>query len=255
MESYIALVMPFLWIALRTGGVLVTAPVLGTRYVPWTIKVTVSLVTAFFLWNVVPRAPVPEGLPGLAVAAFGEVLFGIVIGFMGTVMLAAIEMAGHIADVEIGFGIANVVDPHYGQPAPLLGTLQYLLVLLVFLELDGHHLFLRALRRSFELVPAGGAFVPVQWAHAALGGAREMLWVALGLSAPVWVSMLVTDVSMGVISHGVPQMNVFVVGIPLKILVGLGILGVSVAFYGAFGQRIVLEMSRLVDLLLGVFAR
>ena len=255
MESYIALVMPFLWIALRTGGVLTTAPVLGTRYVPWSIKVTVSLVTAFFLWNVVPRAPVPEGLPGLALAAFGEVLFGIVIGFMGTVMLAAIEMAGYIADAEIGFGIANVVDPHYGQPAPLLGTFQYLLVLLVFLEMDGHHLFLKALARSFDLVPAGGAFVPLDWTRVALGGAGQMLWVALTLSAPVWVAMLVTDVSLGVVSHGVPQMNVFVLGIPLKILIGLAILGVSVAFYAAVGQRIVLEMSKLVDLLLGVFAR
>lgn len=82
-----------------------------------------------------------------------------------------------------------------------------------------------------------------------------MLWVALTLSAPVWVAMLVTDVSLGVVSHGVPQMNVFVLGIPLKILIGLAILGVSVAFYAAVGQRIVLEMSKLVDLLLGVFAR
>lgn len=255
MESYIALVMPFLWVTLRTGGLLVTAPILGTRYVPWAIKVTVSLVTALFLWNVVPRAPTPEGLPGLAVSALGEVLFGIGIGFIGTVMLAAIEMAGHVADAEIGFGIANVIDPQYGQPAPLLGTLKYLLVLLVFLEMDGHHLFLRALAKSFQLVPAGGAAVPAQWVHPALVSAGEMFWIALGLSAPVWVAMLVTDVALGVISHGVPQMNVFVVGMPLKIAVGLGILAMSVRFYGTFGEKLLRETSRLLDVLLGVFAR
>ncbi len=87
-----------------------TAPVIGTKYVPWTVKVTMSLIMGYLLWLIIPAAPSPDSIGGFVVAAGGEIMLGLLLGFCGSVMMAAIETAGHIADMEIGFGMANVIE-------------------------------------------------------------------------------------------------------------------------------------------------
>ncbi|HHW18197.1 MAG TPA: flagellar biosynthetic protein FliR [Firmicutes bacterium] len=255
MDGWLRIVFPFFWVLLRTSGVLMTAPVVGTRYVPWTVKVAISLVTGYILWSFVPAVDLPGTLEEMAVRAAGEVILGLFLGFIGTIMMAAIETAGHLADMEVGFGLANVVDPQYGQPSPLLGILKYLLVTLMFLAIDGHHIFIRALYDSFVLVPAGGATIPSSWAQVGIMAVSKMMWTALILSCPVWASALIVDITLGMIARSVPQLNVFVVGMPLKTLVGLGIISASVTFYGVFTKDLVLSIKNLIDGLLGVFAR
>ena len=192
---------------------------------------------------------------GVVGAAVSEVAVGLLLGFCGNIIMAAIETAGYLVDMKIGFGMANVVNPHYGQASPILGIFKYLLVMLIFLGIDGHHILVRALHRSFQLVPAGAAAVPAEWAQIGLGAAAEMFKIALVLSCPVWAATMIVDFGLGVIARTVPQLNVFVVGIPMKTLVGLGILSASVGFYGVFAKEITLSMQRLLEGLLGVMGR
>jgi len=255
LEVWLEALFPLLWITLRTVGFIVTAPVIGTRYVPGLIKATVSLLLGYILWPVVPVSPSPGTLGGFIASASSEVGFGLLLGFCGTIMIAAIETAGHIVDMKIGFGMANVVDPHYGQSSPILGIFKYLLIILIFLGINGHHMLIKALFQSFQLVPAGAAAVPREWAQIGLGAAGRMLKIALALSCPVWASTLIVDFALGVIARTVPQLNVFVVGIPIKTLVGLGILSGSVAFYGVFTKEIALSIQNLMQSLLGVMSK
>jgi len=252
-DTWVRDVFPFFWVVLRMGGLLMTAPVIGTRYVPWTIKTAIALSCAYMLWPLVPSVDLPGTLPAMVLKAAGEVLFGLFLGFMGAVMMAAIEVSGHLADMEVGFGLSNVIDPHYGQPAPLLGILKYLLVTLVFMSFDGHHIFIKALYDSFRLVPAGGAFIPSSWSNAAVIAASKMMQLALMLSSPMWVSLLLVDLALGLIARSVPQMNVFVIGMPVKTLVGLGVLAASLGFYGVFGKELTLSIKALIDGLMGAF--
>ena len=175
-------------------------------------------------------------------------------GFMGTIIMGAIELAGHVADVEMGFGIANVMDPHYGTSSPLLGTIKYILVTLCFLSINGHHMFIVALRDSFNLVPAGAGVVVTAWAQLGLQAFSKMLWIALLLSCPIWASMLIVDITLGIVAQTVPQLNVFVVGIPLKALVGLAILSVSAGFIGIFTKEITSLVQALLHSMLEVLA-
>lgn len=255
MQVWLEAVFPLLWITLRTVGFVVTAPVLGTRYIPGLVKAAISLLLGYILWPIVPVAPSPDTPAGFIMVAASEVVLGLLLGFCGTIMMAAIETAGHIVDMKIGFGMANVIDPHYGQPSPILGIFKYLLIMLIFLGIDGHHILIKALFESFEIVPAGAAFVPTEWSLIGLGAASKMFKIALVLSCPVWASTLIIDFALGVIARTVPQMNVFVVGIPMKTLVGLGILSASVAFYGVFTREITLTIQNLLESLLGVMSR
>ncbi len=218
METWLDSILPFLWIILRTTGLFITAPVIGTKYVPWAVKVTMSLAIGYMLWAIVPVAPSPQTIGGFMMVSGGEVVLGLLMGFCGTIMMAAIETAGHIVDMKIGFGMANVINPQYGHPSPILGIFKYLLIVLVFLGIDGHHLFVIALSESFAIVPAGAAFIPRAWAQIGLGAASGMLRTALILACPVWASALIVDFALGVIARTVPQMNVFVVGMPVKTL-------------------------------------
>ncbi|MGI6163123.1 MAG: flagellar biosynthetic protein FliR [Bacillota bacterium] len=255
MDVWLKAVFPFMWIVLRTTGLFITAPVIGTKYIPWSVKVTMSLIMGYLLWLIIPVAPSPHSIGGFVVAAAGEIVLGLLLGFCGSVMMAAIETAGHIADMEIGFGMANVIDPQYGQPSPILGIFKYLLMILVFLGIDGHHLFIKALFKSFEIVPAGAATIPAAWPQIGLGAASSMLKTALILSCPVWASALIVDFALGAIARTVPQMNMFVVGIPIKTLVGLGIMSASIVFYGVFTEEITLSMEHLLESLLGAMSK
>lgn len=244
-----------MWITLRTAGFIVTAPVIGTRYVPGLVKAAVSLLLGFILWPTIPAATIPVTAGGFVASALGEVSFGLFLGFAGTIIMAAIETAGHVVDMKIGFGMANVVDPHYGQASPILGILKYLLIILVFLSIDGHHMLLKALFKSFEMVPVGTAVIPQKWAYMGVNAASKMLRIALALSCPVWAATMIVDFALGVIARTVPQLNVFVVGIPLKTIVGLSILSASVTFYGVFTKRLTLSIYDLLENLLGVVGK
>ena len=116
-------------------------------------------------------------------------------------------------------------------------------------------MLIKALFRSFELIPAGVAAVPAEWAQIGLRAVAEMLKIALILSCPVWAATMIVDFGLGVIARTVPQLNVFVVGIPMKTLVGLAILLGSVTFYGVFAEQITISIRGLMESLLGVVGR
>jgi len=253
-DVLLAALFPFICVFLRTIGLFVTAPVLGARFIPVQLKVALSLSMASFLWSFVKTAGVPASIAGWIASALGEVVFGLFMGMLASMLLAAVETAGHIADTELGFGLANVIDPEFGSSAPLLGTLKYLLITVIFLALDGHHLFIRGLAESFAVLPAGAARVPSAWAELATKAAGRMLLVSVVLSCPVWVSMLITDVALGVLARSVPQLNVFVVGIPTKVLVGLAVLCASLGFYGVFTEELLRLLRNVLQSFMGALS-
>ncbi len=252
MESW-ALLFPFMCVFLRTLGLVLTAPVFGSRHVPGQVKGLICLALSLVLWSRLPAATaLPGTLAQMASGAVCELLVGMVIGFSATLIMAALDMAGHVMDMGMGLGLANVMDPQFGGPAPLMGMLKQLMVTLIILAVDGHHLFVSALTDSFVLMPAGSAFVPQAWAVLNLRAAGQMFWTALVLSAPIWAVSLVVDVSLGVVARSVPQINVFAVGIPVKTLAGLLTLLAAVSFYDVVTRGLFASMKGLLNSLLGV---
>lgn len=216
----------FLLVFARVSGLFLSAPIFSSRQMPGQIKIVTILVLAAMMAYFLPVAAGPAAASPLYMLAaiVLEVLVGYTIGFIAYMLFAGIQLAGQLMDMQMGFAIVNVVDPQSGTQIPLMGNLTQTVALLSYLAVNGHHYLLQAVAQSYQVVPVlglklGGAFYRSLFAISA-----EMFVIALKVAAPLVIAILITDIAMGFIARTVPQMNVFIVGLPLKIMMGLGCL-------------------------------
>lgn len=156
-----------------------------------------------------------------------EALVGLLIGFIGYMIMSAIQIAGGFIDFQMGFSMANVIDPQSGVQSPLMGQYLYTIALLFLLSTDGHHLLLDGIFYSYRFIPIDGAFVPFDnesLLEYVVKAFSQSFVIALQMSLPVVGSIFLVDVALGILARTVPQLNVFVVGIPVKIIAGFLVL-------------------------------
>lgn len=208
---------------------------------PW--KAGTALALTLILFPVLPgTAPPPAGgLWGFGVLLAKEVAAGLALGFVAGLPLQALALAGQIMDIQMGFFMSGVFDPAMGHQVTINSRFLYLLGLLLFLILDGHHLLIAALARSFEAIPLGGVVFGGEAALAAIRMFAQMIALGLQLAAPVVAVVLITDICLGLLGRTAPEMNVFMLGFPLKVGLGILVLGVVVPLLGVTLQAF-LEM-------------
>ncbi len=213
----------FLLLLARLSGLFLSAPIFSSRQMPVRIKVFVLVLLSVTLSYVIPVGnAVSIDNAGMFLAAMVmEIVVGFTIGFVAYVVFAAIQLAGQLMDMQMGFGIVNVVDPLSGTQIPLMGNLTQTLALLMYLVIDGHHYLLQALIQSYQIVPVKGLNLGDSFFDLLMTIAAQMFVIAVKIAAPIIIAVLVADIAMGFVARTVPQMNVFIVGLPLRILVGL----------------------------------
>ncbi len=220
MESLLALAVDyrttFLLVFFRVGAMLAVAPVLGHRSVPVSHRAGLAALLALLLTPIVAPARVEggDGL-GLGLAIAGEILIGIAIGAVATLVLAAVQVAGELIGFQMALGMGAVYDPTLGATVGVYTRFQDMLALLLFLAVDGHHALVAAVAGSFQRVQPGVALAagPLAAGMAALGG--KVLRAGLELSAPLVGVLFVVNVVMALLSRVSPQMNVFSLVLPL----------------------------------------
>ena len=243
------LVVVFL-ISLRLGALFVLAPGLGAIQAPGPFRVFLVVALAAAL---VPLVQIPAsaqaiaGSPGaLLSSALNELVVGALLAFGLFAAFGAFMIAGRAIDVQIGFGVASLLDPVSRTHGPLLGTALNLTGLAVFLAADGHHLLLRGLALSFERVPPGGGLPGFD-----LGAIAAQFGVAfslgLAIAAPVLALLLMIDLGLSVMSRTMPQWNVFFVSMPAKIFAGLAVLALSIPHLGPVMNRLFASVFRFWD--------
>lgn len=246
----------FLLIFVRVSGIFSTAPLLGSRNVPLIVKAGLSLILALVLLPLLSQQPpvLPESVPMYFLLVIKEYLVGLIFGFTASFIFSAIQMAGFLIDTQIGFGMVNVFDPLFGQQMPLIGNFKYLIALFVFLATNGHHLLLTALVSSFRLIPAGLAVIPPLIAPFMLDLVAGFFSIALKISLPVLVTLVLMDVGMGILAKTMPQMNIFMVGMPAKILIGIFVLSMAFPFYIFFIEGLFNEMYKNLNQFMAILA-
>ncbi|VBB08080.1 type iii secretion system inner membrane r protein [Lucifera butyrica] len=246
----------FLLIFARVSGIFSTAPIFGSRNVPAYLKAGMSLLFSFLLLPLVrpPAQPIPDVLFAYVIAVVEEFLLGLIFGFASSLVFQAVQAAGTLLDMQIGFGMVNVIDPQSSQQLPLLGNFKYILALLVFLAINGHHVLITALFSSFKLIPPLETVFRVSMSDQIVDMVGEFFVIAVKISLPVLAAVYLTDVALGILARTMPQMNIFVVGIPVKIAVGLFVLSLAIPFYVVFLEVVFNGMYRDVYHLLAVFA-
>ncbi len=213
----------FLLVFARVGGLMTAAPLFGNHAIPKQVKAGFILVFSLAL---VPLAaphtgPIPANLLLLAGGVLKDALFGMALGYLARVLFSCVEMAGYFIDTQIGFGFINLINPFSEQQASLLSAFQYQLAVTVFLLANGHLMLLAAMQKSFLAVPPGAIALHGSFGLTMGPILKMMFMLGLQMALPATAVLLLVDVAFGLIARMVPQINVFVVGIPAKIIVGL----------------------------------
>jgi len=215
-------IMTFLLVLVRVAGIFSVAPIFGNANVSPYVRVGIAAVLAFVF---VPMAHPPSvesmDLLSFVLMVAKEALVGLAMGFFASMMFTAIQIAGAYIDLQIGFGFANVIDPMLKQHNAVVGQLYNFAATLLFLALNGHHLMIRGLSDSFAVLPLGGASLASDSATGIIQVFATLFVSALKIGAPVVGAIFLTDVALGILARTVPQLNVFVVGLPAKLTVGM----------------------------------
>lgn len=219
-------------LSVRVAAATALATVFGPSQIPAPARVMISLTLGALIVSAtgVRAAPV-DSLDQLLAESAGEVVIGAALAGGFLIALAAADIAGRVLDTQAGFGIASIFNPTTGSVASLLGTLLGMSALCLFLAMNGHYVLIRALAESARALPPGSVWTSMDW-QAAIEQGGVMFGYGLALAAPVMCALLLADVAMAIMARSLPQLNVFVMGFPLKIMMVLAGLAVSVRLSG-----------------------
>lgn len=236
----------FLMIAMRVGPLLFMMPLLSSRNVPMLVKVGLTLLVSLILLPVVEidSSRWPSDLYAVLFFLVSEMMIGFIAGLSVKLLFAALQLAGELAGFQMGFSMANVVDPQSGIDSPLMGQFQYLFGLLLFLAVNGHHWFFRALAQSIQELPPGSFHLRTELYHYFVSLSGKMFIVALKIAAPVMAVLLFSQIALGMIAKTVPQIHVLLVSFPLTIGLGLLFLGLSMDLFVPYVETLLSESGR-----------
>jgi len=230
----------FLLVFLRIGAILLTIPVFESNTIPHLFRLALAFAVSLILFPLLKLNPMPVAgsIFALGIDAAREILLGLTIGFSVKFIFAGIQMAGQLAGYQMGLAIAEVLDPADSQQIPLLAQFNNLVALLIFLAINAHYWFIKALVQSYRIVPPLSAHFGSSLMEQLIQLGGNMFVIAIQVGAPVIAVLLVTSAAFGLIARTVPQMNVFIVAMPMKIGVGLIFLGFSLPYFAAFLRKI-----------------
>ncbi len=227
----------FLLIFVRVSGIFVFSPLFSSQNVPNSLKLGFSFFLSILLTTTLNIDYLSSLETNYVILIIKELMIGLIIGYVSYAFFSAFYVLGQIVDMEIGFGMVNVIDPQNKIQVPVMGNFYYIFAFLIFLIVNGHHIVIKALIDSYELVPIGRFYFNESITYKMIEILGKTFSIGFRISSPIVVIMLLIDILLGVLSRTIPQMNVFVVGMPLKIIVGLLIIAVSIpVFYGLSGK-------------------
>ena len=215
----------FLWPFTRIAAMLAIAPIFGARMVSVRIRLVMALLITWIILPLIPPVPAIDILsPASALVTAQQLLMGLAIGFSLQLVFATLVIAGQTIAMGMGLGFAQMVDPQNGVNVPVIGQYYVVIATLLFLALNGHLALLRVLMDSFTAVPIGvDALGREDFRAIAYWGGR-MFGDAIMVALPAVASILLVNISFGVVSRSAPQLNVFGVGFPVTLTLGFVVL-------------------------------
>jgi flagellar biosynthesis protein FliR len=234
-------VVQFVLMLLRTGGLVVFCPIFGAEILPARIRVGLALVLTLAVLTVAPPVEsIPAGIGAWILLGVRELAVGLSLGLAARALFAGIESAAGLVAGQSGFALASMIDPLTGDTGASTMLFQNLAAVALFLAADLHHVFLRGLRDSYALLPPAAALPELSGMHeaTALLGAR-LFQIAVELAAPALIVTFAVDLVLILVGRALPQVQVLTVGYPLKMaagIVGLAVLlsatGTAMGFLG-----------------------
>jgi len=215
----------FALVLFRVAGMMLFAPLFGSSRIPRRVKALLVIILALGLMPSVSRpTALPETTWGLALGIGGEMIFGLAMGMVLSFTFIAAQWAGEMIGQQMGLNLSEVFDPQFGAQGSIVGEFYYMLTLVIFLAVGGHHAMIRGVRSSFDYLPLLSVGMTHPLLETLTGLIQSATTLAIQLAGPVFVTMLIVDTAMGFISKTMPQLNVMSAGLSLKSVVGMGVL-------------------------------
>ncbi len=217
----------FLMAFIRIATMMAVFPIIGSRGTPTTVKAGISIILTIIVFpTMAPRVvEIPTNVLSFSLIAIKEVLVGLVLGFAGGIFFAIIQYGSRIIDQEMAFTFSETVDPLTEVTVTPIAQLNMVIFSVSFLLLGGHRIFIQALAHSFEVISVGNVhYNSGPLSLHLIKMTAQIFDLGLRFAAPVMVSLIVSTAALGIIARTVPQLNIFIIGIPLKIVMGFFII-------------------------------
>ena len=250
----------FFQVLVRVSSLIAIAPVFGAKEVPAQVKIGLAVILSLVITPVAERdlrgAGVPTTFYGVVAPLMAQALVGLMMGFVVSLVITTVQLAGSLLDLQIGFSLAQTFNPNLAEMSSPITQFQTFYALLLFLLAHGHYVLIEALAKSFHAAPIGSLN---------LGGSHALQFFTditfsvmlngLKIAAPAAAILVLIDLSLALISSAMPQMNVFFVGMPLKALAGLALVALVLPLFAIFiGQMVAQSPMDLSHLFAGLKA-
>ncbi|MCH5273146.1 MAG: flagellar biosynthetic protein FliR [Lachnospiraceae bacterium] len=237
----------FLLILVRISGFMVAAPLFSLRNIPMRAKAILAIAIAVLVFHVVPYKEVEYSTTiGYALLVGSEMLAGVIMGFMANVAYYILAFAGQVIDQEIGFSMVNQFDPITSAQVTITGNLYTYAVMLMLFATNMHCYMVRALTDSFTVLPVGSVSLNIGIYELMKHFMVDYFVIGFRIVLPIFASLLVVNTILAILARVAPQMNMFVVGMQLKVLVGLVVLVLMVMMITGVADLIFQEMMSML---------
>lgn len=236
----------FALMLIRISACFVVMPIFGSRLVPAPAKVLLCLVMTLLVFPLLKAGFVGTTASlkeDIVVLALREALLGVFLGFLTRAIFWGVEIAGQILGFTMGFSAVQLFNPAFGEAGTMMEQFETILATLLFLAINGHHMLLEAMYRSFDLAPLGILSVNVKAMASVTLLVQEVCVIGVKLAGPMIAVILFLNVALGMVGRAVPQINVFVVSFPVNILVGLFVFMMSIPLLLAVLERDFVDMG------------
>lgn len=250
MELMIEKLLGFVMVLTRISAFFIVLPVFGWRSIPVRIKLAITILLTIFFSMIIP-VPVNAGqissIEALLLLA-NEATYGLALGLIVTCVFSAVKFSGRIIERQMGFAMAQILDPLTGERSQPLGSLLEMIFILLFLSANGHHLFLMIISRSYESFPAGSMPTIPILAQGVISAGSTMLLHGLKLAAPTLAAFIMLMVILAILARMVPEMNILFISLPLRVGMGLLMVAIFIPFIGSFVGEFAKLMGKLLPL-------
>ena len=233
-------------IAIRVGFMLTLVPVFSARQIPRLMRLGLMLVLTFLIAKFVPTVS-PLSMGHLVIAIVEQAVVGIVYGFVAFLVFTGIQFAGEILDIQIGYGVVNVINPQTQQQVTIIGEFEVAFATLIFLITNSHHFIIAGMAGSFALLPLPDIALNIVAMSDIVHFFTQSLFIVFQIAAPVAVALFLVNVALALMARVAPQMNIFAVGFPLQIIVGLVMIVVSFPILGSVLPQIFSDVPPKLD--------
>ena len=239
----------FILMFVRVTALIVSSPIFGRKNIPNKLKILFCLIVTYAIFTSVGQAGtvVYSGIFEFAMLVIKEMLFGLALGYVTTLFFSIVQTAGQTMDMQMGFGMVNVFDVQNNINIPATGNFFTIVMLITFFTVDGHLMLIKILASTFAFIPVGGVVLNPEIGLVALNVFTLAFLLAVKVAMPMIAAGLLGEVIMGIIVKAIPQMNIFVVGIPLKIMLGLLMLLIIIPVFVHFCDTIFDQMFLSIE--------